>query len=469
MKKNTIVSICRKFITTSARFCYKSIKPRSNNKERQTREFILNIILVSLLTLIFLSFLSSIYYSLFNNNFSGNSPIYIGLIFTGVYLLYYLSRIGFHAFSSIATITLLFITATTGLMQWGINLPAPLLIYVLIILIAGILISSKFALLTTSILSLTVISISYMQAIQIITPNLEWSNTIKKMDGKTYGIIFFVILALTWLYNREIEKLLKRARKSEKALLKEKENLEIKVEERTRELAKEQKKRISELYHFYEFGQLSGGIFHDLVNRLQHVYLSVEKLNNKKKEKSKLPKNVQEIIDDASSSLENVKAYINAAQKQIKQEDTKTYYSIVQEIKDTIAISRYKAIQSGTEIYFNEPNSKIITFGNKFKLNQILTNIISNATDACSKIKNSNTPCSILIEAKKIDKQATITIQDTGVGIKEEILTKIFKPFYTTKKTMGLGLYTTKNIIEQDFKGKINIIPFPINRSGCYT
>lgn len=330
--------------------------------------------------------------------------------------------------------------------------------YALIIALSGILIGTKFAVFVMAVVVTSIVSLGVLQANQTLIPDTYWKlDRITKADAWEYAIAISIIMILVFLYNLQVEKSLKRARRSEKALKKERDLLEVKVNERTRDLKSEQSKRISQLYHFYEFGQLSGGIFHDLVNRLQSVYFSIEELSSKHMNNGKVPADVKEIIDEANSNFENVRTYLRAAQKQIRREDTRAYFSIVEEIKDCVEVSSYRVKQSGASIYFSEPNTKIVTFGNKFKLNQILTNLIGNAADSCSKIKDNNIPCSILIEAKKIDNNVVISINDSGVGIKKENLKKIFDPFFTTNKTMGLGLYTTKNIIEKDFKGKIKV------------
>jgi signal transduction histidine kinase len=64
---------------------------------------------------------------------------------------------------------------------------------------------------------------------------------------------------------------------------------------------------------------------------------------------------------------------------------------------------------------------------------------------------------SITISARPIDGHAEIIITDDGAGIREEHLSKIFNPFFTTKKGgTGLGLPICRKIIE-DHEGSINI------------
>ena len=72
------------------------------------------------------------------------------------------------------------------------------------------------------------------------------------------------------------------------------------------------------------------------------------------------------------------------------------------------------------------------------------------------------------------DKQAVITVEDTGVGISEESKPKIFEPFFTTKaQGQGLGLSICKKFVEanggsieiqsEKEKGSIFKIKFPIS------
>ena len=58
------------------------------------------------------------------------------------------------------------------------------------------------------------------------------------------------------------------------------------------------------------------------------------------------------------------------------------------------------------------------------------------------------------------DNKAIIEIVDNGGGVKDELLSKIFEPYFTTKfesQGTGLGLYMTKMLIEQNMKGKVYV------------
>jgi signal transduction histidine kinase len=85
---------------------------------------------------------------------------------------------------------------------------------------------------------------------------------------------------------------------------------------------------------------------------------------------------------------------------------------------------------------------------NAAALNQVWTNIILNAADAMG--KNG----SLTIQCHHVDGQIVVTIEDSGPGIKEENLTRIFESNFSTKTSdvkfgLGIGLSISKDIIDQ--------------------
>lgn len=111
-----------------------------------------------------------------------------------------------------------------------------------------------------------------------------------------------------------------------------------------------------------------------------------------------------------------------------------------------------------SDIQYNaniDTNIVIQTYKNE--LLQCIINIIKNSLDAFleSDIKEKY----INIYAEKKEDKVLITIQDNAGGIKEEILNKIFEPYFSTKSKngTGLGLYMCKTIISEHLHGKITL------------
>lgn len=90
------------------------------------------------------------------------------------------------------------------------------------------------------------------------------------------------------------------------------------------------------------------------------------------------------------------------------------------------------------------------------ELSQVIINLINNSKDAIvqNKIKDGWIKISQTVENNEL----LICIEDNGGGIKDDIITKIFDPYFTTKhqyQGTGLGLYMSKIIIEKHLKGKL--------------
>jgi len=87
------------------------------------------------------------------------------------------------------------------------------------------------------------------------------------------------------------------------------------------------------------------------------------------------------------------------------------------------------------------------------RMEQVFVNIFINAFEAMQPEGGKLT-----ISTKQKNNSVVIKFADTGPGIPEEILNKLFKPFFTTKaEGTGLGLFSCKQIIENELGGKIEI------------
>ncbi|KPJ55188.1 hypothetical protein AMJ47_01590 [Parcubacteria bacterium DG_72] len=579
-KKKSWVSFRHK-IPESARFLYKKfIEPKSKNEDLKRREFILNIFLLCILILYGAGFLFSLYFSVIQPEYKAINPLVLLAIFIIFLLLYIVSRFGFFAISTYIFIGILFIATTYAVYKWGIELPPGLLFFSLVIIISGILISTRFAFIIALISSLSIAVVNYLQINNIKIPDLYWkAEKMKTTDITVLSIIFGVIATVSWLSNREIEKSLKRARKSEavmkesekrfrqffenepeycymispegrildinasalktlgyekqeiigkpflttiyapssydkaknlfmkwkktgklrneelniitknkeeriillsadamrnakgeivhsisvqrditerkqaeEALQKEKDLLEVKVEQRTKELKKVQIEKMSQLYRFAEFGRLSTGLFHDLVNPLTAVSLNIERIEGQPETK--------EYLDRAIKATKRMENFISAVRKQMSHQESKALFFLTKQIQQAIQILLYKAQELNIKITFF-PNENIQTYGDPIKFSQIITNLINNAVDAYSKTnKEINKRREIEIKLSQRDNIISLTVEDWGCGISKEVISKIFQPLFTTKNAkqgIGMGLSLIKTIIEKDFHGNIKV------------
>jgi two-component system NtrC family sensor kinase len=119
------------------------------------------------------------------------------------------------------------------------------------------------------------------------------------------------------------------------------------------------------------------------------------------------------------------------------------------------------------ETEFCEEIPEIMASTNQMR--QVILNIIKNAKEAMPK------GGTLTVRTSKEDKKVLICVQDTGIGIPEEIRDKIFDAFFTTKqkvKGVGLGLSVCYGIVKdhggnikvesEEEKGTTFTISFPI-------
>ena len=242
--------------------------------------------------------------------------------------------------------------------------------------------------------------------------------------------------------------------------------LEELVEEKTRELKKAHEELLKS-QRLAVIGEAAAMIGHDLRNPLQAIVYSLF-LAKKELELSPNP-NLIEIIRIIEKQVEYMNKIVSDLQdyaRPIKPNIVETNFEkIVREVLSTVEIPSNIKVN----IDFDKASKSFPT--DPLLMKRVLANLITNAIQA---MENGGL---LNISAYKKDSNVFISIQDTGVGIPEENLSKIFQPFFTTKaKGQGLGLAVCKRIIES-LQGSITLdskvgkgttvtIKLPIKRSS---
>jgi PAS domain S-box-containing protein len=95
--------------------------------------------------------------------------------------------------------------------------------------------------------------------------------------------------------------------------------------------------------------------------------------------------------------------------------------------------------------------------GIKNEFIQVIINLLNNARDA---LKDLKTKKFIFIDVYKQDDYIFITVKDSGGGISNDIINRIFEPYFTTKhqsQGTGIGLYMSVEIIKNHMKGNLSV------------
>lgn len=101
------------------------------------------------------------------------------------------------------------------------------------------------------------------------------------------------------------------------------------------------------------------------------------------------------------------------------------------------------------------------------EMKQVILNLLKNAEDAL--IDNAISEPQIWIRVFANEKMTFLEIEDNGGGIPEEIINKIFDPYFSTKMDKngtGIGLYMSKTIVEQHGNGSLSVKNTP--QGACF-
>jgi PAS domain S-box-containing protein len=202
--------------------------------------------------------------------------------------------------------------------------------------------------------------------------------------------------------------------------------------------------RLNNSQRLATIGELSARVAHDIRNPLSIIKNNFELLQYKDPKFTNKHKDALERIKRAilriTHQVDNVLDYVRPLTLTLKQENLRT---IIQSALEKVEIP------DGIKVRYFKNN--VFLTCDYLKIEVVLINLITNATQAMG----SKGKLDITCDMHKND--LTIEIRDTGPGIPENILPKIFDPLFTTKQIgTGLGLSSCKSIIEHH-GGKISV------------
>lgn len=251
---------------------------------------------------------------------------------------------------------------------------------------------------------------------------------------------------------------------SEKRLRELASTLEEKVEKRTRAL-KDTQEQLVKAEKMAALGEMAGSVGHELRNPLAVISNTIYLLRNR-------PSNMDEQMREYISMIE--KETLDASRIIIDLLD----YSRIQSVpKEEVNISALltdvlgkQTIPENIALENNVKENLPSVNGNPQQLGQILTNLISNAVEAMPE------GGTLKLSSSQRKEALLIHVEDTGRGIPQSDLKKIFEPLYTTKtRGVGLGLAITNRLAELNgisirVKSRIGIgtefsLVFPARRS----
>jgi PAS domain S-box-containing protein len=238
---------------------------------------------------------------------------------------------------------------------------------------------------------------------------------------------------------------------------------------RLEKIVDERTKKLKDHERFVAIGQTAGMVGHDLRNPLQTIlgelYLANCAINSLSDEdvKRNLRENMQ-AIEEQTAYMDKIVSDLQAFVRPVKiDKKPVSLKELVDSVLSNIAIPN----NINLENHVNQSSQQVKVDPQLLK--RVLINLLTNAVQA---MPNGGTlTLSLSFNGQK---QASLAVEDTGVGIPEKIKPQIFTPLFTTKpRGQGFGLAVCKRVIEahggtitfesQEGKGAKFTIQFPIN------
>lgn len=293
-------------------------------------------------------------------------------------------------------------------------------------------------------------------------------------------LIFSILFLLSRLVNRPIQSLIRTMRTAEggdlTARVEPDDTLEFeelgrnfnsmisRLEKAQKDLKSFHEQQMERVDRFATLGELAAGIAHEIKNPIAGIGGAIQILIQDfpaDDHRREIFEEILKQIDRIDRDIKDLLSYAKTAKPELTEQDVKKV------IQQSIFLVRDRAAQQGVKIITEYGADVPMVELDGKQIQQVLVNLALNAIQAMP-------DGGILRISSRVNHPSNqkefleIQIEDTGGGISQENMSKVFTPFYTTRHTgTGLGLPISQKIVYHH-QGKIEVKSEP-GKGTCFT
>ena len=194
-------------------------------------------------------------------------------------------------------------------------------------------------------------------------------------------------------------------------------------------------------------GQLVSGVAHELNNPLT----SISGLSEFLLEPGRMPEShtehmriIHEQAERAGRIVQNLLTFARKEEPETAEVDMNWV------AKKTLQLVEHEFTMEGIELDRRFADTPLTVRGDQHELQQVILNLLTNAIHAVNSLKP-GAPRTITLETGSADGKVTLRVTDSGPGVPDDLVGRLFTPFFTTKepgKGTGLGLSISYGIVK---------------------